>query len=89
MTEMLFTNRHFVDAILVFMVVEGCVLIAYQRVTGRGIAPFSVVANLLAGGGILLALRATIAGWGIGAVAACMAVSFPPQLADLRWRWRG
>lgn len=83
------TSGRFVDAILAFMVAEGLVLIAYQRATGRGIAPASVVANLVAGGGLLLALRATLAGWGAGAVALCMALSFAAHLADLQRRWRG
>jgi hypothetical protein len=85
----LITGTGFVDAILVFMVLEGVVLIAYHWSTGRGIAPVALIANLLAGGGILLALRATLSGWGVGAVAACMALSFAAHLTDLQRRWRG
>jgi hypothetical protein len=85
----LYSSGRFVDVILAFMVAEGLLLVAYQRLTGRGIAPVAVVANLLAGGGILLALRATLSGWGTAAVAACMAVSFAAHLTDLQRRWRG
>ena len=85
----LFTSGQFVDAILAFMVLEGVVLIAYHRTTGRGIAPAALIANLLAGGGILLALRATLSGWGNSAVAACMTLSFAAHVADLQRRWRG
>jgi hypothetical protein len=77
-----------VDLILGFMVVEGLALAAYQRVTGRGIAPASLAANLIAGGSILLALRAMQSGWGPAAIGACLAVSFAAHLADLRSRWR-
>jgi hypothetical protein len=84
----LFVSGRIVDAILAFMVIEGVILIAYQRRTGRGIAPASVIANLAAGGGLLLALRATIAGWGVLAISACLGLSFAAHLADLQRRWR-
>ena len=84
----LFASGRFVDVILTFMVIEGAVLIAYQRATGRGIAPLALIANLLAGGGILLALRATLSGWGAGASSAFLAVSFAAHLTDLQRRWR-
>ena len=84
----LVASGRFVDAILIFMALEGIALIAYQRVTGRGIAPLAVIANLLAGGGLLLALRATITGAGWPVIAACMGLSFAAHLADLQRRWR-
>ena len=83
-----FSSGRFVDAILVFMVLEGMALIAYQRATGRGIAPAALLANLLAGGGILLALRATLAGWSLPVIGACLGLSFAAHVADLQRRWR-
>jgi uncharacterized protein involved in response to NO len=76
-----------VDAILIFMVIEGFALVAYQQWTGRGIAPFSVLANLLAGGGILLALRAYLASADPILIIACFGLSFIAHCADIRHRW--
>jgi hypothetical protein len=84
----LFASGRIVDAILVFMAIEGLVLIAYGRATGRGIAPDAVIVNLLSGGALLLALRATLGGWGLPVIGLCMMVSFGAHLADLKRRWR-
>jgi hypothetical protein len=84
----LITGGLFVDVILAFMVAEGIVLVAFHLATGRGIAPAAVVANLLAGGGLLLALRAMLGGWGLPAVAACFALSLAAHVTDLQRRWR-
>ena len=81
-------DGRFVDAILVLMIVEGVGLIAYQRATGRGIAPAAVIANLIAGGALLVALRGMIAGWGLPVIGLCMAVSGAAHVADLQRRWR-
>ncbi len=84
----LVTGGLFVDIILAFMVAEGLALVAYHHMTGRGIAPAAVIANLLAGGGLLLALRAMLGGWGLPAIAACFALSLAAHLTDLQRRWR-
>jgi hypothetical protein len=82
-------DGRFVDAILVLMVVECVGLIAYRRVTGRGIEPGAVIANLIAGGALLVALRAMLTGWGLPVIGLCMAVSGAAHVADLQRRWRG
>jgi hypothetical protein len=82
------SSGRLIDLILAFMLIEGIALIAYQRVTKRGIAPASLIKNLLAGGCILLAFRAALAGWGIGAITACLGLSFAAHLADLQDRWK-
>jgi hypothetical protein len=84
----LFASGQVVDLILVLMLLEGLALIAYARLTGRGIAPLSVIVNLMSGAGLLLALRGTLAGWGTVAIAACLMASFAAHLADLARRWR-
>jgi hypothetical protein len=76
-----------VDAILIFMVLEGLALVAYRHWTGRGIAPFSVLANLLAGGGILLALRAYLSNADPLVIMACFGLSFIAHCADISHRW--
>jgi hypothetical protein len=87
--QALFAGGWFLDVVLALMLVEGIVLVAYRRLTGRGIAPIAVVANLAAGGGLLLAFRAAVGGWGAPAIAACMALSFAAHLTDLQRRWGG
>ena len=77
----------YVDAILIFMALEGIALIAYRRATGRGIEPGALIANLIAGGGLLLALRAALTGYGLPVIGACLCLSFAGHLADLQKRW--
>lgn len=84
----LLAGGHAIDLILLAMVLEGLALIAYQRVTGKGIAPLAVVANLTSGAGLLLALRAAMSGWGMATIATCLLVSFAAHVADLSRRWR-
>ena len=84
----LMANGRIVDAILVLMILEGFGLIAYQRVTGRGIEPACVIANLIAGGALMVALRAMLAGWGLPVIGLCMAISGAAHVADLQRRWR-
>ncbi len=81
-------SGQFFDAILMIMIAEGVGLVAYQRATGRGIAPAAVIANLIAGGALVVALRAFIAGWGLPVIGLCMAISGAAHIADLQRRWR-
>ncbi|HZF66863.1 MAG TPA: hypothetical protein VEZ47_02375 [Gemmatirosa sp.] len=52
-----------VDAILLLVVLEGGALALWRRRTGRGPAIAQVVSFLGAGGALLVALRAALAGW--------------------------
>ena len=83
----LFANGRIVDLILGLMVIEGVVLLAYHRTTGRGIAPAVVVLNLVAGGALLLALRGALAGASWVWIALCLAAGLVAHLADLQHRW--
>ena len=51
-------NESWIDAILGLVILEGLLLVAWRAWTGRGPKPGPLIANLLAGGFILLALRA-------------------------------
>ncbi len=83
----LFAGGLIVDLILGLTLVEALVLAAYHRRTGRGVAPTPLVANLLAGAFLLLALRASLASAGWAWIAACLAGSLVAHLSDLRARW--
>jgi len=84
----LFATGRIVDLILGLMVLEALVLIVFRRSAGHGIAPVDLVASLLAGAMLLLALRFALTGAGWLPVAACLAAALVAHLWDLRRRWR-
>jgi hypothetical protein len=84
----LFASGGIVDLILALTVLEGLVLTAYRLRTGRGPAPGPLLANLLAGICLLLAVRAALVDAWWGWLALCLAGSLVAHLADLRLRWR-
>ena len=86
--EALFTSGRIVDLIIALMIIEGVVLFLYRRGTGRGIAPAALMINLAAGGSLLLALRAALAGASWPWIAACLLLSLLAHLGDLAQRWR-
>ncbi|HEX8373858.1 MAG TPA: hypothetical protein VF606_01615 [Geminicoccaceae bacterium] len=86
--EALFTNGRIVDLILGLTVLEAVALVAFHRRTGRGVALADLLANLLAGVCLLLALRAALLGAWWGWIALCLSASLVAHLIDLRRRWR-
>lgn len=56
----LFENGSVVLIILLLVVIEAAALIAYHRKTGRGIASIPMLANLAAGGCLMLAIRSAL-----------------------------
>jgi hypothetical protein len=84
----LFSTGRIIDLILGLMVLEGIALAVYHRRTGRGPAPVAVLANLLAGAALLLALRAALAGADWPSVALWLGAALLAHLADLGRRWR-
>ena len=58
--ETLFNNGAIVLIILVFVVFEATALFVYHRKTGRGLATIPMLANLAAGGCLMLAIRAAL-----------------------------
>lgn len=83
----LFDSGRIVDLLLVLMFAEAVALIVYRLRSGRGIAPAGVISNLLAGGFLLLALRAALteAGWPV--LAGCLLAALIAHLSDLALRW--
>lgn len=84
----LFSNGRIVDLILLLMVVEAAVLGLHNRRTGRGLPVRQVVTVLMAGGFLLLALRAALTGAAWSSIALFLGLGLIAHLADLVGRWR-
>jgi len=79
----------FVDLIFAAMLAEALLLAALWRRSRRGVPPLAVAANLLAGGGLLLALRVALATGGAAPwVAPCLLLALGGHVADLALRWQ-
>ncbi len=87
MLEELIQSGRIVDIMIAVIVLETLVLLAYRRTTGRGIAPGRLIANIGAGGSLMLALRAVFADAHWGIIAACLIASLLFHVTDLRLRW--
>jgi hypothetical protein len=84
MSELFVTGR-IVDLILVAMLLEGALLFWWHRRTGRGLPVDLIATTLLAGGFLLLALRAALTGATWPWVALWLFAGLVAHLADL-WR---
>lgn len=83
-----FADGTVVDFILVVMLLECIVLAIYRKRTGRGVAFVDMVAMLLAGAFLLLALRAALTGAPWSLIAAWLLAALVAHLVDLARRWR-
>jgi hypothetical protein len=77
-----------IDAIVALVAIEGCVLVTWRTLTGRGPAPAALVANLLAGASLLLALRAALSGASPTMISVCLMIALAAHGADIVGRWR-
>ncbi|HXW28869.1 MAG TPA: hypothetical protein VEK55_05840 [Xanthobacteraceae bacterium] len=84
----LFHSGVIVDVILMAIIAEAIVLIAYRSRTGRGILPLDLLVNLLAGAFLLMALRSALIGLPWKWTAAWLAAALVAHVVDLRQRWR-
>ena len=84
-----FADGRAVDTILVLVGVEALVLTLIHKTSGRGIAPADLVPNLVAGVGLLLALRAALVDAPWPWIAASLSLGLVGHLADLARRRRG
>jgi hypothetical protein len=84
----LFASGRIVDLILLLMVVEAAMLVLHHRRTGRGLPARQVFTVLLAGGFLMLALRASLTGASWSSVALFLGLGLVAHLADLAGRWR-
>ncbi|MCG5525732.1 hypothetical protein LRB11_12430 [Ectothiorhodospira haloalkaliphila] len=84
MSELFATGR-IVDFILLAMLLEGALLLWWHRRTGRGLPADVIVTTLLAGGFLLLALRAALTGADWPWISLWLSAGLLAHLADL-WR---
>jgi len=77
-----------VDLILAAMALEAIVLLALRWRFGGGVAPSGLVANLLSGAGLLLALRLVLSGAALAPIAACLLLALAAHVTDLALRWQ-
>lgn len=87
MDELLASGR-LVDLILVLMAVEAIALLVLWRRQARGVPPAQLLANLAAGGSLLLALRAALTGAHWPWLGLWLTAALIGHLADLGLRWR-
>ena len=87
MIEDLIASGRIVDLILGLVVVQFVAIVLYRRTTGRGPAPADIAFTLLAGAGLLLALRAALTDAGWMSIAAYLVLALVAHLADLARRW--
>ncbi len=85
----LFDSGRIIDIILALMALETVALLAFYRVTGRGVAPRALLPFMMAGVCLMLALKAALTGGSWQAVAGLLSLAFVAHLADIALRWRG
>jgi len=86
--EDLLSSGRVAEAILGLMASEGLALLALRRRLGRGPSPAAIAASLLAGGFLLLALRAALTGAAWPWLAIWLLAALLAHVADLLLRWR-
>jgi len=85
----LFSSGLIIDLILILVAAECLLLWLYRRLTGRGPGLRAMLPTILAGLGLILALRATLTGerdwiW----IAAPLFAALLAHLWDIALRWR-
>ena len=83
----LFADGSIVLLILLFMVLEGIVLILVRKKTSRDMTPLDVAVSLGAGAALLLALRDALRGVAWPIIAIWLIVALGCHLWDLKRRW--
>lgn len=86
-SQLLPTADRLVDLVLAVVALEALVLFALRRVTGHGPAPLPLLANLVAGTCLLLAMRAALTADGWPVIALWLAAAGAAHCVDLRLRW--
>jgi hypothetical protein len=84
-----FASGRIVDAIIVLVLIEAIAILAYHRITGRGIALGQIVWTLASGLSLMIALRAALTGGAWHSVAAPLTAALVTHLLDLAGRLRG
>ena len=82
------SSGRIVDIMVIFVVIEVLALVVYWRRTGRGVPTVPLLANVGAGGSLMLALGATLKGFETQVIALCLVSSLVFHFADLAIRWK-
>lgn len=83
----LFASGRIVDIVLAVTILEAVALVIYHRHYRCGLEPANLLATLLPGACLMLALRAALIDDWWGWIAFWLAVAFAAHLNDLRRRW--
>lgn len=83
----LFESGRVVDLILALTALEAAALLAVRHFTARGVESASLIATLLAGGFLLLALRSAFENSGWIFTALFLLAALLAHVADLSLRW--
>jgi hypothetical protein len=83
----LFASGHVVDLILGVMALETLVLLAWRRRTGGGVPARGLLAFLLSGACLMLALRVALTDGWWGWIGLWLAGAGAAHVLDLRTRW--
>ena len=83
-----FSSGRAVDLAIAITVMEGILLAAYHRATGRGVATKQVVLNVLSGLCLMLALRFALTGSAWLWVALSLSASGVIHALDMASRWQ-
>ncbi|MDE1921852.1 MAG: hypothetical protein KGL92_08735 [Gammaproteobacteria bacterium] len=83
----LFVSGRIVDAIVVFMAIEASILVLIGRRRRGGPRPFPVLAALLPGLFLLLALRIALRAGSWRQIAVILVLALAAHLLDLSLRW--
>ena len=83
-----FDLAHLIDAVIVFTLVECLLLVAYHRVTGKGVAPRDFFVNLVSGLCLMLALRCLVRDAAATWVALWLLAAGIAHGGDMLMRWR-
>lgn len=86
--EKLFNSGLLVDLVLLIVILEAGVLVAYFLFKRRGIPLADLLPNLFAGVFLLLALRTVIVGGGWMTACVYLAAAGLSHVIDLKRRWR-
>jgi hypothetical protein len=83
-----FASGHVADLILLVLALEAALLLAWRRRTGRGPSPRAVLALVLPGIALVLALRLALTGAWWGWIGLALFGALLAHLVDLAQRWR-
>ena len=76
-----------VDVMLALVALEFLGLLFYRRLRGGGVAAVPLLANIGAGGSLMMALRASLTGGSVPQVAVWLVAALVFHVLDLALRW--